>query len=43
MKGSAITHSKITLIKYWGHWNEVSPELNIPLNDSVSIMKYWFS
>jgi len=43
MKSSAIAHSNIALIKYWGHWNKVSPELNIPLNDSVSMTKYGFS
>jgi diphosphomevalonate decarboxylase len=43
MKSSAIAHSNIALIKYWGNWNKVSPELNIPLNDSVSMTKYGFS
>jgi len=43
MKASAIAHSNIALIKYWGNWNKVSPELNIPLNDSVSMTKYGFS
>ena len=43
MKSSAIAHSNIALIKYWGQWNKTSPELNIPLNDSVSMTKYGFS
>ena len=43
MKSSAIAHSNIALIKYWGHLNSVSPELNIPLNDSVSMTKYGLS
>ena len=43
MKSSAIAHSNIALIKYWGNWNKVSPKLNIPLNDSVSMTKYGFS
>jgi diphosphomevalonate decarboxylase len=43
MKSSAIAHSNIALIKYWGNWNKISPELNIPLNDSVSMTKYGFS
>ncbi|MFX1308208.1 MAG: diphosphomevalonate decarboxylase [Promethearchaeota archaeon] len=43
MKSSAIAHSNIALIKYWGNWNKVSPELNIPLNDSVSMTKYGLS
>ncbi|MFX1489612.1 MAG: diphosphomevalonate decarboxylase [Promethearchaeota archaeon] len=43
MKSSAIAHSNIALIKYWGHWNKVPPELNIPLNDSVSMTKYGLS
>lgn len=43
MKSSAIAHSNIALIKYWGHRNKISPELNIPLNDSVSMTKYGLS
>lgn len=43
MKASAIAQSNIALIKYWGNWNKVSPELNIPLNDSVSMTKYGLS
>ncbi|MFX1418930.1 MAG: diphosphomevalonate decarboxylase [Promethearchaeota archaeon] len=43
MKSSAIAHSNIALIKYWGNWSKVSPELNIPLNDSVSMTKYGLS
>lgn len=40
MKSSAIAHSNIALIKYWGNWTKLSPDLNIPLNDSVSMTKY---
>ncbi|MFX1468994.1 MAG: diphosphomevalonate decarboxylase [Promethearchaeota archaeon] len=43
MKASAIAYSNIALVKYWGHWNKLSPELNIPLNDSVSMTKYGLS
>ncbi|MFW9999594.1 MAG: diphosphomevalonate decarboxylase [Candidatus Hodarchaeota archaeon] len=43
MKSSAIAYSNIALIKYWGNWSKVSPELNIPLNDSVSMTKYGLS
>ena len=43
MKSSAIAHSNIALIKYWGNWTKVPPYLNIPLNDSVSMTKYGFS
>jgi diphosphomevalonate decarboxylase len=43
MKSSAIAHSNIALIKYWGNWSKVSPSLNIPLNDSVSMTKYGLS
>ena len=43
MKSSAIAHSNIALIKYWGKWNKTSPELNIPLNDNVSMTKYGLS
>lgn len=43
MKSSAIAHSNIALIKYWGNWYKGSPELNIPSNDSVSMTKYGLS
>ncbi|GAI99053.1 unnamed protein product, partial [marine sediment metagenome] len=43
MKSSAIAHSNIALIKYWGRWKKAPPELNIPSNDSVSITKHGFS
>ncbi len=43
MKSSAIAHSNIALIKYWGNWDKFSPSLNIPLNDSVSMTKYGLS
>ena len=36
MKSSAIAHSNIALIKYWGR----SSNLNIPLNDSISMTKF---
>lgn len=40
MKSSAIAHSNIALIKYWGRSQHHDPNLNIPLNDTVSITKY---
>jgi len=40
MKSSAIAHSNIALIKYWGRSREHDPNLNIPLNDTVSMTKY---
>jgi len=43
MKSSAIAHSNIALIKYWGRWKKTPPELNIPSTDSVSITKHGFS
>jgi diphosphomevalonate decarboxylase len=43
MKSSAIAYSNIALIKYWGNWRKMSPSLNIPLNDSVSMTKYGLS
>ncbi len=43
MKSSAIAHSNIALIKYWGRSQEHDPNLNIPLNDTVSMTKYGIS
>lgn len=43
MKSSAIAHSNIALIKYWGRSGRHEPELNIPLNDTVSMTKYGLS
>lgn len=40
MKSSAIAHSNIALIKYWGRSKDHDPNLNIPLNDTVSMTKY---
>lgn len=40
MKSSAIAHSNIALIKYWGRSPHHNPNLNIPLNDTVSMTKY---
>ncbi len=40
MKSSAIAHSNIALIKYWGRSLDHNPNLNIPSNDSVSMTKY---
>lgn len=39
MKSSAIAHSNIALIKYWGRSRKHDPSLNIPLNDTVSMTK----
>lgn len=39
MKGSAIAHSNIALVKYWGRSLDYDPQLNIPSNDSVSMTK----
>lgn len=39
MKSSAIAHSNIALIKYWGRSRGHNPTLNIPLNDTVSMTK----
>lgn len=39
MKASAIAHSNIALIKYWGRSSQPDPQLNIPLNDTVSMTK----
>ena len=39
MKSSAIAHSNIALIKYWGRSRDCDPCLNIPSNDSVSMTK----
>lgn len=43
MKSSAIAHSNVALIKYWGRSQDLNPNLNIPLNDSVSMTKYGFT
>ena len=40
MKSSAIAHSNIALIKYWGKSQQHDPQLNIPLNDTVSMTKH---
>ncbi len=40
MKSSAIAHSNIALIKYWGRSKDHDSNLNIPLNDTVSMTKY---
>jgi diphosphomevalonate decarboxylase len=40
VKASAIAHSNIALIKYWGRSRDHDPALNIPSNDSVSMTKY---
>ncbi len=40
VKSSAIAHSNIALIKYWGRSLDHNPNLNIPSNDSVSMTKY---
>ena len=40
VKTSAIAHSNIALIKYWGRSRDHDPNLNIPSNDSVSMTKY---
>jgi len=40
MKSSAIAHSNIALIKYWGRSPQHDPQLNIPLNDTVSMTKH---
>ena len=40
MKASALAHSNIALIKYWGRSQAHDPNLNIPSNDSVSMTKY---
>ena len=39
MKSSAIAHSNIALVKYWGRSPDHSPDLNIPSSDSVSMTK----
>jgi diphosphomevalonate decarboxylase len=39
MKSSAIAHSNIALIKYWGRSLDYDSRLNIPSNDSVSMTK----
>jgi len=39
MKSSAIAHSNIAFIKYWGRSPDHDPNLNIPSNDSISMTK----
>ncbi|HEX9974594.1 MAG TPA: diphosphomevalonate decarboxylase, partial [bacterium] len=43
LKSSAIAHSNIALVKYWGRSRHHDPNLNIPLNDTVSMTKYGMS
>ena len=38
-KASAIVHSNIALVKYWGRSSKFPAELNMPLNDTVSMTK----
>ena len=40
VKSSAIAHSNIALIKYWGRSLDHNANLNIPSNDSVSMTKH---
>jgi diphosphomevalonate decarboxylase len=40
VKASAIAHSNIALIKYWGRSRDHDPNMNIPSNDSVSMTKH---
>ena len=40
IKSSAIAHSNIAIVKYWGRSPSHSPKMNIPLNDTVSMTKY---
>lgn len=42
MKSSAIAHSNIALIKYWGRHANYDSALNIPSNDNISMTKYGF-
>lgn len=39
MKASAVSHSNIALIKYWGRQDDEGRGLNLPLNDNVSMTK----
>ncbi len=39
MKASAVSHSNIALIKYWGRQDDGGRGLNLPLNDNVSMTK----
>ncbi len=39
MKATAIAHSNIALIKYWGRNPTTDSHLNIPLNDNISFTK----
>jgi len=39
MKATAVTNSNIALVKYWGRLEGVPKELNIPMNDNVSMTK----
>ena len=43
VKSSAIAHSNIALIKYWGRSRDHDPNLNIPSNDSISMTKLGLS
>jgi len=43
VKSSAIAHSNIALIKYWGRSRDHGSNLNIPSNDSVSMTKLGLS
>ncbi len=38
-KASAIAHSNIALVKYWGRSPQFPVELNMPLNDTISMTK----
>jgi len=42
-KSSAIAHSNIALIKYWGRSDQADSSLNLPSNDSISMTKLGLS